>query len=42
MIHSSVEIGQRSKNVFPRQSGWNGLGHRCDELEVSEKESEAS
>jgi len=27
MIDSSVEVGQRSENVFPRQPGWNGLRH---------------
>ncbi len=27
MVQSSIEVGQRSENVFPRQSCWNGLGH---------------
>lgn len=29
MVQSSIEVGQRSENVFPRQSCWNGLGHGC-------------
>jgi len=27
MVQSSIEVGQRSENVPPRQSCWNGLEH---------------